>query len=307
MDGITVYRVIPGEFLDKIAAGIHRVDGGVVRDSVTGRIVAHLQFRGPEAIQSLGTPFQSLFKATIALDGMNLAVSATGFAVVVAKLNQMNKKLIEVIEKLDRIYYEILRLQRQLERESRSKLIASLENLALGLRINDSQIISLALGNMNESAKFYSAFSKELLENVSQVYFNPAPFRMCLEMSFAAHFARAHALALRNHPEESFRLMDDLKEWQDGYRRVLEAPLSSDPKPLWLARLSSEQKNECRELVHWVRQIPEGIDYARNQYQLCLDHGFTPDYLAQLTEKDDVVALVPVEKNLDTSSQEGRG
>jgi hypothetical protein len=296
MDGMTVVRQIPQEFLTKVGTGEYTACGGVIRDVSSGRIVGHLQFSGSEAMQSLLAPLQSLLHATVALNAMNLAVSVAGFAMVLSKLNEISGKLDYISEKLNCILDTLWRMEWQEEMERRSHIAALLRILAMGLRMSNDHFINQALVDLAKSAEFYRSTSQKLLADVKQVYFEPLPFRHCTEIAISTSLVQAHALALQRHPGEAVMLLADLKTWQIAAQQTLEKPLNMPRPSIWFGKISSKAREECRELIQWQRQVPEGLDYTQNQYQLCIDYGITFDDLGKLTEDAPLALLIPAGK-----------
>jgi hypothetical protein len=92
-------------------------------------------------------------------------------------------------------------------------------------------------------------------------------------------------------------LIGDLKTWQATAQQTLEKPLNMRRPPIWFGKISSKAREDCRELVQWQRQVPEGIEYPQNQYQLCIHYGMTPDELSKLTEGAPLAVLIPDEAN----------
>jgi hypothetical protein len=305
MEGIKVERLIPAEYLEKINTGEYTVWGGVIRQAMTGRIVAHLQIAGFDLIRpQLDPSLQPLLNASLALNAMNLAVSVAGFAVVVRKLDAINQKLDHISDKLTQLLTSQMQAAWERELERRTRFAATCKTMDIGLRTHNDQLINQSIAALMESAEFYRAASKHLLEDISGIYREPIPFRRCVEMALAASLVLGHTIALQGHPPEAVRLLHDLQGWQESQLRALEQPLHGPRKHLWLGRLDSNMREECRSLVRWQRQIPEGLAYAENQYQLCVEYGIAPDELTNLTEGVPLALLIPVEK--DQSEERGR-
>jgi hypothetical protein len=297
MDGIEVVRLIPVEFLDKINTGEYTVWGGVIRQAKTGRTVAHLRIADPDVIPfKLDPSLQPLLHASVALNALNLAVSVAGFAMVLSKLEAINRKLDRISDKLTQILTGQMQAAWERELERRARFTATCKTLEIGLRTHNDQLINHTIAVLMESAEFYRDASKHLLEDISGIYHEPIPFRRCVEMALAASLVLGHTVALQGHPPEAVRLLRDLQGWQESRLRALEQPLHKPQKHLWLGRLDSNMREECRRLVRWQRQIPEGLAYAENQYQLCVDYGITPDELSNLTTGVPLALLILVER-----------
>ncbi len=122
------------EILEGLSNGLYAIYGGVIRitkgNDKAGTIVAHLKFPGNEqqtaesiekvksslsniqgGIDSLQNSLGSLHTlqyANIALSGLNLAVSAAGFAIVCKKLNGIESILNTHTQKLDTLLSLVL-------------------------------------------------------------------------------------------------------------------------------------------------------------------------------------------------------
>lgn len=297
MDKWTIMRGIPEKFRAGIEAGRYTVHGGVIRNaSGTKSIIGHLIKADPSALETLGQAFAPLCKATLALNAMNLAVSVAGFAVIVKKLNVIDRKMDQVSEELGQLLTGQIKISWQLELERRSKLAANLKNLARGLRIGDTTMTSVALNALTESAEFYQKVSEELLQDIRQTYQDTETLRVCMEMALGASLAQAHALALRGHLDEAVRVIDELEQWRARRQEELDAPHKTKPAPLWLGQLSAKTRQACRNIVQWQREIPQGLAYTRDQYQLCIEADFSFEQLSQIAERERVATLVPIKR-----------
>lgn len=294
MDGWTVIRMIPEKFRAGIEAGQYTVHGGVIRH-VTGTksVAAHLIMGDPSALQAAGTAFGPLLAATTALSGLNLIVSTAGFVILSRKLSAIEKKLDLVTEKLGELLQGQMQIMWEQELGRRCKLQANLDSLELSLSIGNDAMASGALNALNESAHFYRAVSEELMLNMRNVYHRPELLRQCLVMVLAAFFARAHALALLNHSDQTVLLLDKLDTWHATCQEKLGEPHMTRPAPLWLGRLPTESREAAGDLVRWHSELPEGIAYTRGLYKLCADSDITPDDLNQVAGGGPLVLLVP--------------
>jgi hypothetical protein len=152
LSGLTVTRAIPKEVLDGLLVGQYKVYGGVIRwapgTERAGEVVRHLIPMGPQTItdplfrpanrmlnianayQGIGVTTQNVLQmasGTMALSGLNLAVTAIGFAVISHKLERLKDQLTS-IEKGVKAIHELLVI------EERSRLGAALEDLINAMR-----------------------------------------------------------------------------------------------------------------------------------------------------------------------------
>lgn len=112
-------------------------------------------------------------------------------------------------------------------------------------------------------------------------------------MAIGASLAQAHALAHRGHAHEAVALLSELEHWRGERQAELDAPYADRPAPMWLGRLQQGQVKATRELVHWCREVPEGIAYARGLYEFCAEHGATPDEIGQLSANGPLALIIP--------------
>ncbi len=152
--GLLVTRAIPQEVLVGLLAGQYKMFGGVIRwapgTEKAGQIVRHLIPVAPQTITdplfsplngmlnianthqltSISTTTQGVLQMateTMALSGLNLAVSVIGFAVI-------NQKLKRLENQLNRIEKEVKAIHELLEIEERARLGAALEDLVNAMR-----------------------------------------------------------------------------------------------------------------------------------------------------------------------------
>ncbi len=136
--GWTVAREIPPEVIDGINRGTYEVHGGVIRmasgAAEAGRIVRHLI----PARQDPNVPFGGFLDLPLAstqhllqvatgamvLSGLNLAVSAVGFAVLYKKLTDLDKKLTAIKDAVEGI-------RQLLDLQQKAELAASLKTLSM--------------------------------------------------------------------------------------------------------------------------------------------------------------------------------
>ncbi|MCP4369937.1 MAG: hypothetical protein GY797_17750 [Deltaproteobacteria bacterium] len=147
--GLTVTRAIPPQVLAGLLTKQYQLYGGVIRwapgTKYAGQIVRHLVPVAPKlATSPLFGPVSGVFQAvntyqlrtlniaaqqilqvatgTMVLSGLNLAVSAMGFAIINQKLKSLEGQLSEIQQ-------EVRAIRELLELDERAKLGAALQNL----------------------------------------------------------------------------------------------------------------------------------------------------------------------------------
>ena len=149
--GHLVVRAIPPEIKSLVDAKIYRLHGGVIRDQ-QGRIVRHLLPVSNQLTSVTAMPFPPIFQtpnilqayqtrrvkhvadstrqllevsnATMLLSGLNLTVSAMGFAALSQKFDSLDAHL-------QQIGADVREIRALLERQERAKLLNALNNLML--------------------------------------------------------------------------------------------------------------------------------------------------------------------------------
>lgn len=153
--GFTLSRTIPDSVLSGVLSGAYKVFGGVVRDN-SGRIVAHLintdlpsnalsAFASPvsavlsgintiqlHSLKNAVNEVMTISQATMAISGLSLAVSASSFFVLNAKLNRID-------EQLQTMAKEVKSIKAILEVQERSRLITALKTLRELPQITDKE------------------------------------------------------------------------------------------------------------------------------------------------------------------------
>jgi outer membrane murein-binding lipoprotein Lpp len=193
--GLRVVRAIPPEVITGLLAGQYKQYGGVIRwarGEKAGQIVRHLL---PVTNQSLASPLftpvsstlgavntyqlhrlsgqvsnltasvNQLFQVatgTMVLSGLNLAVSAVGFAV-------LNEKLKKLEGKLNEIQQEVKAIRSLLEIEERSKLGAALRDLLSIAEVKNANHRHTILFNAKNVFGPVSLKYKELLLNANTI------------------------------------------------------------------------------------------------------------------------------------------
>jgi hypothetical protein len=248
-------------------------------------------------IKQAVTSLTSLAHATVALQGLNIAVSAAGFAVVCHKLNRIADELHQVREMIAQVLALQQRAQFEREMERYTYFTAQVENLARGLRMGDPVMTGTAINDLTVPACFQAWVCEQLLKDPVSVYRNPKALTHPLDMVLASRLAQAHAFAALGHLDEALQSVGKLAEWQAARWRELEAPLGReqhDP-PIWMGRLPMDARRAIKDLVTRQAKIPEALAYLQNELRFCLDHGVTPAELAALDREKPLLLIVSAE------------
>lgn len=307
MGDLLVTRAIPEEFVKGVRDGTLKVGGGAIRD-LKGRIQGFLQFANSDAtekiqeqIAAINTQLlgvggqlnvlQGLQTATLALQGVNLAVNVVGFAMVCRKLNVISAQLYAMDNKLVEIVENQMRMAWEHELERRAKMRAGLENLVSAFNSKDSAAAADAINRLVESATFYEMLLEKVAQDGRTAYKDPPLVQDAIANVVATRLSVAHARALQGHLDEGLAKIAYVRDWQEAKLRILEAPLKEES--MWLG-FPEFQKNkaEWQGLVRTQRAIPEGIAYAEAQYQFCKDHDITLEKLTSYTSEREPFAFL---------------
>ncbi len=281
-----------------IANGKMTVWGGTVRwpkgQSNGGQIVAHLKI--PENIEQATNllqnmaEMQSLQYATMALQGMNLAVSAVGFAIVISKLNNISKQLERMDYKLDTLQLTADRIERYQELIQYTRYSANLESLESSLRTRRSHMLDTAIINLRESQYLFQEICEMKLPNMKGLYQESEYFDVYFQGAVGSAMCIANAHAQLDQIPEAIKIVTDISEWQISVKEKICFPLEVRSNSVWLTRLSNQEKSNAKNLIQTQRYIPEGLSYTNNIYQLCDKKGISISNLMS-ENKNDIIFI----------------
>jgi hypothetical protein len=289
---LTVQRIVPSEFVRQVRAGHYTLHGGVVRDQAS-RIVGHLLLPAGGSANALEPALGPLSTGTSALMGMNLVVSAAGFAMVCRKLEGIRSHLCGMDGKIDRLLAGQARLLWETEARRRAELGAALENLALGVRLGERHLTLSSIAAIELTVQHHQLIGEHLLTDLAGAYREPQPVIACVRMAPAATLLRAHGLAHLGHPMEAVDTLNRLLEWLAGVDETIRRPVDTSPAPIWLGRLEQQGTTGWRSLVELPPAIVAAIEYARDQCQLCADYKVAPGDVANLAVSGEAMLLLP--------------
>jgi len=290
-----VERLVPegSEIFSKLTNGEYNLSGGTIRISKgydgAGQIVKHFVISDSDALERISqfapanpqllTNIQSLQTGCIALQGMNLAVSIAGFAIILNRLNKISQTLNDISNKIDILIEGQTKILFHQHLVEQSKLFANLENIILALEINNSSLLGDSLGRLTESRRLYMSLCENMLQDIKKIYQDVSPFESGMKMAIGAGIAQANALSNYGHLKESCSLLDDIKTWQENMKEKLLAPIQQGNTPIWLGKLDESARNNMKRAVKEQRSIQAGLEYLSDNYQLCKEQKILPNQL----------------------------
>lgn len=288
-----VLRKIPTECVNGIMSGEYKLTGGGIYGAKG--MVKHLQFADDAGLQDavglisagpLGSTgaaigqLQALATASVALSGLNLAVSIAGFAIVCHKLNRIAAKLEEMNSKLDQLLAGQARIEWRQELERHARTVAAVENVALGLRTGRQALVEDAIPRLTESSVVYRRIGSALLDDVPRAYCDPLPFQQAMQQAIGCDLTKAQALAHLGHFPEAVEVVEASRHWHLSQLSRIERPMANSP--VWLGMLSDSQAHSARNFMQEQRSIRPALDYATAQFRVCQMAGLRLDELASL-------------------------
>jgi len=272
--GLTVTRAIPQEVLVGLAAKQYKIYGGVIRRAPgtenAGRIVRHLIPTGSQTItdplfsplngilnianayqlNGISTTTQMVLQmasGTMLLSGLNLAVTAVGFAVI-------NQKLKRLENQLNRIEKEVKAIHELLEINERARLGAALEDLVNAMssqKADDRR--DLLLNAKNNLAPIRLKY-KELLSKADSLEVSLG-YEEYFVLTSLAHSRCLAELGMSDTARHS--LESDVTFWKEESKRIARDLLLGDNPERFLF-------NEFSEAVP-VSNLVEWLDFAHGE------------------------------------------
>lgn len=225
--GLTVTRAIPPEVIAGLMTNQYKLYGGVIRwapgTEYAGQIVRHLvpvapkshviQFVNPYQLHKLNLATQQILQmatGTMALAGLNLVVSAVGFAVIYQKLKTLEGQLSEIQQ-------EVRAIRELLELDERAKLGAALQNLLYAMQSRSLENRRQMLFDAKNVLAPVNLKYKELLAKADMI-----ETAMGYEEYFSlTSLANTRCLAELGMLDIARRnIEDDCKFWEEQARRI---------------------------------------------------------------------------------------
>lgn len=275
LPNLVVQRAIPKDTLLGLALGHYKLHGGVVRwasgSENAGQIVRHLipvtkkafdtplfnpvtntlqavntyqlnQISGQ--VKSLAGLNQQIFQMSqgmMALSGLNLAVSAVGFLVVINKLNKLEAKL-------NQIQKDVKEIRSMLEIEERSRLAAVLKDLLTIIQVEDLEHRKTILFNAKNTLAPISIKYRELLGNAETIE-SAVAYEEYFCLTQLAYVRCLAELGMLNIAKNE--LQEGKEFWEDQTRRISkDFLLGNDPERFLYSDLS--QSVPVSTLVSWL-------------------------------------------------------
>lgn len=236
--GQRVLRSIPPEVAQGLVSGMYKLYGGVIRyapgTAKAGQIICHLvptksligslemasalfasagmafnSFNRTslkvDQVMSVAQQILSISKNAMILSGLNLAVSAIGFAYVTHRLNKIDKKL-------DEVQRDIREIKAFLESKERAELRAALNDLLNLKSIKDSENRKTVLHAARTSLNVICERYQELLANAK----NLEKIIISEEYYCLTSYARIHCLAELGMQETAEKENDKMIKFWDA-------------------------------------------------------------------------------------------
>lgn len=268
------------DLLDGIASGRYKVWGGVVRltkgQEGAGQIVGHLVIPNNAAkladqLQGqLGT-LQSLHTANLVMSGLNLAVSAAGFAIVCQKLNKISDVLSEQTQKLD----ALVQLAQKQDLRNMFADLAEFTGLLKTVKqfsdMGELEQLKSLIGQINKQYDF----TKYLLLDVTKAAANDGFISSIDEVECLSdrlvHLALVKAYINQKVGHTKFAI-ESLEELQNDWLAVNENIVNAmTQNKAFVSLLSIDSAQKVKSLLEFRQQCLPVIEYQTNVLKLIKD------------------------------------
>ena len=299
--GFTLSRSIPDGVLSGVLSGAYQVYGGVVRDN-GGRIVAHLVNSNvpSAALSAFTSPVNTVLsgintmqlrslsnavgevmaasQATMAISGLSLAVSATSFLVLNAKLNKIDEYL-QVIAK------DVKAIRAILEVQERGRLITALKTLRELAHITDESVRKQMLINSRQTlGELHEQYKIMLLDEKSE--FDYASTEEYFTITALGNAMCSAELGMLKHARED--LEESLHIWKKAAKRfVHDEVLTEEPERFLTKRYTPYVKS--LDVISWMdfaSDEPVGIEQLDNLRDKV--SGFSFSYSKKIDQEEEI-------------------
>ena len=170
MDNLNVTFNIPDWIQQGLKNSQYERLGGVIRDTKSGTIVAHLR----ETSFGLDKTLSNLNSVGEFANILNCGVSVVGFILILNKLNDIDKRLISIETHLQIIELKIENINSKIDLSFKSELIGNLKQLKRAMLINEVSLRKKIIVNIVSSFEKSNEIFKDLLltQEQKQEYYN---------------------------------------------------------------------------------------------------------------------------------------
>jgi hypothetical protein len=170
MDNLNVTFNIPDWIQQGLKNSQYERLGGVIRDTKSGTIVAHLR----ETSFGLDKTLSNLNSVGEFASILNCGVSVVGFILILNKLNDIDKRLIFIETHLQIIELKIENINSKIDLSFKSELIGNLKQLKRAMLINEVSLRKKIIVNIVSSFEKSNEIFKDLLltQEQKQEYYN---------------------------------------------------------------------------------------------------------------------------------------
>ncbi|OBU36616.1 hypothetical protein [Photobacterium phosphoreum] len=281
-EAVILARKLPNvpDLLEGIASGKYKIWGGVVRlnkgQEGAGQIVGHLLIPNNAAeladqLQGqLGT-LQSLHTANLVMSGLNLAVSAAGFAIVCQKLNKISGVLSEQTQKLD----TLVRLAQKQDLRNMFADLAEFTGLLKTVKqFSDMEELEQLKSLIGQINKQYD-FTKYLLLDVTKSAANDSFISSIDEVECLSdrlvHLALVKAYINQKVGHTMFAI-ESLEELQNDWLAVNKNIVNAmTQNKAFVSSLSIDSAQKVKSLLEFRQQRLPAIEYQTNVLKLIKD------------------------------------
>lgn len=288
------------EIVEGIRSGLYTVWGGVVRYSSGhpngGQIVGHLQFPGDKdraseqlaqlqqalggAQESLGV-LQNLQYANLALSGLNLAVSVTGFAIVCKKLNGISEQLQQQSEKLDMLIEMARDAKAREELRDSARFRAALKTIRQFAEQGDLQGLKSQVCNLHEQYEVTKlTLSRATADVTKETFIGSLDVLQGLQQRMMyVGFLQAYVQQRAAGEKYAIEILQELqKDWLQINTVVVKA-IADNPE--WVEKLSQDEGDNVVSFLEFRKKVIPAIDYQIGLLEYSVSHPGSAKFLSE--------------------------
>ncbi|MBL4771889.1 MAG: hypothetical protein JKY61_12300 [Planctomycetes bacterium] len=299
LDKFNVLRQIP----EHVLTGLFSIPpqftehGGVIRRAAGGggggQIVAHLLTGNTEAIQGI-RGLQGLTQASLALQGVNLAVTAAGFIYIAKKIDRLQQDVLSLGTSLSELHSKIDTLASETDYRLFGKMLGNAEAIAEAIAGDRSVMLDSSLANAKECLGEGKAIIHRWTgdaSSVKQLYASEADiarFPQFVQVVAIAESAVVQGYAHLGASDLALTRSESLVDWHTDLRSRIKAPVQQGE--FWVGQPQYHQQ-PITELLQEQKVWSEGLEFQRNTLRLCRDHEIDYKELASLTAEEELLWL----------------